>query len=62
MSPDPKQTVKFLIRQHDVVSDLGLHCLPLSYKKEARLICVKYLASVRPHSDHLLCVLICKNN
>ena len=26
---------------HSVASDLGLHCLPLSHKKDARLIWVK---------------------
>ena len=25
---------------HSVASDLGLHCLPMSYKKDARLIWV----------------------
>ena len=32
---DPDQT------PHSVASDLGLHCLPMSYKKDARLIWVK---------------------
>ena len=27
---------------HSVASDLGLHCLPLSHKKDARLIWVKW--------------------
>ena len=34
------QTVKTLIR-HPATSDLGLHCLPMSHKKDARLIWVK---------------------
>ena len=33
-SGDPDQTPPF------AASDLGLHCLPLSYKKDARLISV----------------------
>ena len=34
-----KQTVKTLIRRrtHNAASDLSLHCLPMSYKKDARL-------------------------
>ena len=32
---DPNQT------PHSVVSDLGLNCLPMSHKKDARLIWVK---------------------
>ena len=31
---DPDQTT------HYVVSDLDLHCLPMSHKKDARLLCV----------------------
>ena len=27
---------------HNAASDLGLHCLPMSHKREARLICVKF--------------------
>ena len=34
-SGDPDQT------PHYVVSDLGLHCLPMSHKKDARLIWIK---------------------
>ena len=34
------QTVKILIRCHIVTSDLGLHCLHLFQKKNARLIWV----------------------
>ena len=34
---DPDQT------QHSVVSDLGLHFLPMSHKKDTRLIWVKSL-------------------
>ena len=34
-----KQRVETLIRRRVLaVSDLGLHCLPMSYKKDARLI------------------------
>ena len=39
-----KQIVNILIRHrimHYAVSDLGLHCLPMSHKKDARLIWVK---------------------
>ena len=39
-----KQIVKILIRHRIMpclVSDLGLHCLPMSHKKDARLIWVK---------------------
>ena len=35
---DPDQT------PHSAASDLGLHCLPMSHKKDARLICVKAAA------------------
>ena len=34
-SGDPDQT------PHSVASDLGLHCLPMSYKKHARHIWLK---------------------
>ena len=37
-----KQTVETLIR-HFAGSGLGLDCLPMSHKKDARLIWVKYL-------------------
>ena len=33
-SGDPDQT------QHFVASDLGLHCLPMSHKKDASLTCI----------------------
>ena len=39
-SADPDQT------PHSVVSDLGLHCLPMSQKWDARLIWVKNLKKV----------------
>ena len=29
---------------HSVASDMGLHCLPMSYKNDARLIWVKLLS------------------
>ena len=32
--------------QHSVVSDLGLHCLPLSHKKDERLIWAKVEKSI----------------
>ena len=35
-SEDPEQT------PHNAMSDLGLHCLPMSHKKDARLISVNY--------------------
>ena len=38
-SVDPDQTPR------TVASDLGLHCLPMSHKKDARLIWVKLLTS-----------------
>ena len=38
-----KQTVESLIRLRFVASDLVLHCLPMSYKKDARLIWVKHM-------------------
>ena len=36
-----KQTVETLIRHRILVSDLDLHCLPISHIKDARLIWVK---------------------
>ena len=45
-----KQTVETLIRRRvSAASDLGLHCLPMSHKKEARLnwlnLCILVCAS-----------------
>ena len=37
---DPDQT------PHSVASDLGLHCLPMSYKKDARLILVSQIIRI----------------
>ena len=36
---------QILFFPHSAVSDMGLHCLPLSHKKDARLIWVKDLCS-----------------
>ena len=36
-SGDPDQTLR------SAPSDLGLHCLPMSHKKDARLIWVNYM-------------------
>ena len=36
-----------------MVSDLGLHCLPMSHKKAARLIWVKYIVVNSPN-DYVL--------
>ena len=33
--------------QHSLASDLGLHCLHMSHKKDARLIWVKELVNTR---------------
>ena len=49
------QTVETLIRRSRIAaSDLGLHCLPMSHKKDARLICVNTL----PAYDNFCCLLI----
>ena len=39
-SGDPDQT------PHSVLSDLGLHCLPMSHKMDARFIWVNYLSII----------------
>ena len=38
-----EQTVKNLIRAHFVASDLVLHCLPMSHKKDARFVWVRHV-------------------
>ena len=48
------QTVETLIRchrmtPHSVASGLGLHCLPMSHRKDARLIWLK--ANLEAHRD-----------
>ena len=44
-SGDPDQTL------HSVVSDLGLHCLPMSHKKDARHIWVKKAIILLSHKS-----------
>ena len=44
-SGDPDQT------PHSVASDLGLHCLPMSYKKHARHIWVKNAVILLSHNS-----------
>ena len=36
---------------HSVVSDLGLHCLPMSHKKDARHIWVKNAITLLSHKS-----------
>ena len=43
-----KQTVETLIRRCFAASDLGLHCLLISHKKNARLMLVKALLMLNP--------------
>ena len=44
-SGDPDQT------PHSVASDLGLHCLPMSHKKDARHIWVKNAIILLSHKN-----------
>ena len=44
-SGDPDQT------PHSVASDLGLHCLPMSHKKDARHIWVKNAIILLSHKS-----------
>ena len=44
---DPCQT------PHSAASDLGLHCLPMSHKKDAWLLCVKSRFQYGDHTDHV---------
>ena len=46
-------------RPHPVASDLGLHCLPMSHKKEARLIWVKPMHKNMMAILCLHCLLTC---
>ena len=46
-SVDPDQTL------HYAVSDQGLHCLPMSHKKDARPIWVKYSQKKRNIWNHV---------
>ena len=41
---------------HSAASDLGLHCLPMSHKKEARLIWVKSQTSTHIYNARNLFV------
>ena len=36
-----------------LVSDLGLHCLPMSHKKDSRFVCVIKIKSQGPDKDSL---------
>ena len=42
-----------------VASDLRLHCLLMSHKKDARLIWVKYLGCI--YVTHIICILYSSN-
>ena len=44
-SGDPDQT------PHSVASDLGLRYLPMSHKKDARIICVKNASILQSHKS-----------
>ena len=44
-SGDPDQML------HSVASDLGLHCLPIFHKKDARHIWVKYAVILLSHKN-----------
>ena len=38
-----------------VASDLGLHCLPMSHRKDARLIWVKHLPKSQSQHKNSVC-------
>ena len=46
---DPERTPR------SVASDLGLHCLPMSHRKDARLIWVKHLPKVKSQHINSVC-------
>ena len=56
-----KQTVENLIRRHIPASDLGLHFLPMSHKKDARIIWVNII-SEKDQEPKLQCLLKVKEN